>query len=205
MEPTWRISRSIEVIGDTWWTQVVHGHTSCQKVSSQCEKSAGKKTLKYRTSKWEWMQNYTKPNTSSYSLHTTTFPGRVLLHCVVNEVVIQKREIVIKRYWSAAGLRRCVFGRKPPVMSEVVEDFVIVGLRLPAGSRAVPEYHFLTGAVAQTEVRHVEVDLFEHTALSSPTATSPSDLPACLPTSSSFTTLLARPLLPLPSLSSATA
>lgn len=125
---------------------------------------------------------------------------------MVDKVVVQKREVIVKRYWPTAGLRGRVFGRKPPVVSKVVKDFVVVGLGLPAGSRAIPEYHFLAGTVAQTEVRHIEVDLFEHTALSSSITPSSTDLPPRLPpsssSSSSFTTLLACPFLPLPSVSS---
>lgn len=140
-----------------------------------------------------------------YLLHTATFPGRVLPDSVVDKVVVQKREVVVKRYWPTAGLRGRLSGRKPPVVGEVLKDFVIVGFGLPARSGAVPEDHFLAGSVAQTEVCHVEVDLFEHTALStsspSPSSSSP-NLPLCLPLSrcppSPFIDLLARSLLPAP-------
>lgn len=152
--------------------------------------------------------NYTTLDASSHSLHTPTFPGRVLPNGVVDKIVVQKREVVVERYWPTAGLRGRVLGWKPSVVNEVVKDFVVVGLGLPAGSGAVPEYHLLTGAVTQTEVRHVEVDLFEHAALSS-SITSSSDVPPSLPrfssASSSFTTLLALHLLPLPSSSSPSA
>lgn len=138
-------------------------------------------------------------------LHTATFPGRVLPHSVVDKVVVQKREVVVERYWPTAGLRGRLSGRKPPVVDEVLKDFVIVGFGLPAWSGAVPEDHFLAGSVAQTEVCHVEVDLFEHTALSTSSASpssSPPKLPFCLPLSKwppfSFIDLLARFLLPAP-------
>lgn len=143
------------------------------------------------------MLNYTTPDTSS--LHTATLPGRVLPHDVVHQVVVQKGEVIIKRYWPTAGLWGRVLMRKPPVVSEVIKDFVIVCLRLPAGSGAVPEYHFLAGAVTQPKVCHIEVDLFEHTALSS--SVTSLYLPSCLPSSSSSSsssTLLACPLLPFP-------
>lgn len=161
-----------------------------------------RKNTRHHTSKWEWNVKLHKA-WHRHSLHTTTFPGRVLPHGVVNEAVVQKREIVVKLYGPTAGLLGRVSWRKPPVMSEVVKDFVVVGLWLPAGSWTVPEYHFLTGAVAQAEVRHVEVDLFEHAALSSSAA---SRHRTCLATSTScltsFTALLVPPLLPLPSVSS---
>lgn len=148
----------------------------------------------------------TQFDTGLYSLYTTTFPGRVLPHCVVYEAVIQKWEIVVKRCRPTAGLLGRVPGRKPPVVSEVVKDFVVVGLGLPAGSWAVPEYHFLAGAVAQAEVWHVEVDLFKHTALSSSTASGCSASKICLPASGScsvsFTALLAPSFLLLPSVTS---
>lgn len=125
---------------------------------------------------------------------------------MIDEVVVQKREVIVKRYWPTASLRGPVFGREPPVVDEVVKDFVVVGLGLPAGSGAVPEYHFLAGAVAQTEVRHIEVDLFEDAALSSPITSSSPNLPPRLPSSSSSssssTTLLVCSLLPFPSSSS---
>lgn len=152
------------------------------------------------------MSNCGKPDTGSHSLHAAAFPGGVLPHGVVDEVVVQEREVVVERCRPAAGLRGRVFGGKPPVVGEVVKDFVVVGLGLPAGSGAVPEYHLLAGAVAQAEVRHVEVDLFERAALSS--SSSSSDLPPRLrpprpdSSSSSFLAALLPPLrllLPLPS------
>lgn len=89
---------------------------------------------------------------SSHSLHTTAFPCRVLPHSVVDKIVIQKREVIIKCYGPTAGLRGRVFRRKSPVAREVVKDFVIIGLGLPAQSGAVLKNHFLTGAVAQTKI-----------------------------------------------------
>lgn len=139
-------------------------------------------------------------------LHTTTFPGRVLPHSVVDKVVVQKWQVIVESYWPTASLRGRVSGRKSPVVSEVVKDFVIVGQGLSARSRAVPEYHFLARAVAQTKVRNIEVDLFEHTAPSSNITSSSPHLTPRLPLSSSscptFTTLLARSFLLLPSSSS---
>lgn len=134
-----------------------------------------------------------------FCLDTTALPGRVLPHSVVDEVVVQEREVIVERDGPAAGLGGCVFARELPVVGEVVKDLVVVGLGLPARSRTVPEYHFLAGAVAQTQICNVEVDLFEHAALSSP-RTSPDLLPR-LPSSGSFVALSAGPLLlsPLPS------
>lgn len=137
---------------------------------------------------------------SSHSLHTTTFPCRVLPHSVIDKTVIQKREVIIKCYGPTAGLRGRVFRRKSPVARQVVKDFIIIGLGLPAQSRAVFKNHFLTGAVAQTKIWNIEVDLFEHTTLSS--SSSPDLLSSSCPLSSPFTTLLARSLLPLSSFSS---
>lgn len=133
-----------------------------------------------------------------FSLHTTALPGRVLPHSVVDQVVVQEREVVVERDGPAAGLGGCVFGRELPDVGKVVKDLVVVGLGLSAQSGTVPEYHLLAGAVAQTQIGDVEVDLFEHAALSSP-RTSPDLLPR-LPSSGSFVALSAGPLLsPLPS------
>lgn len=100
---------------------------------------------------------------------------------MVDEAVVQEREVIVERDGPAAGLGRRVFGRELSVVGEVAEDLVVVGLGLPARSRTVPEYHFLAGAVAQTQICNVEVDLFEHAALSLP-RTSPDLLP-CLSSS----------------------
>lgn len=110
-------------------------------------------------------------------LHTATFPGRVLPHSVVDKVVVQEREVVVKRYRPTARPRGRVLMEKPPVVGEILEDSVVVGFRLPAGSRAVPEYHFLAGVVAQAEVCHIEVDLFESTASSACSPSSPASSP----------------------------
>lgn len=112
---------------------------------------------------------------------------------MVDEVVVQEREVIVERRGPAAGLGGCVFGRELPVVGEAVKDLVIVGLGLPARSGTVPEYHFFAGVVAQTQICNVEVDLFEHAALSPP-GTSPRLLPP-LPSSGSFVTRLARPRL----------
>lgn len=135
-------------------------------------------------------------------LHTATPPGWVLPDRVVNEAVVQKREVIVKGRGPTAGLQGRVFVRKLPLLNEVKEDLVIVGLRLPAGPRTVPEYHFLAGAVAEAEARHVQVDLFESAALSSP-ATSSSPLPAHVLSSEFscflFATLLLLSLAPVSS------
>lgn len=148
-------------------------------------------------------ENHTKPDTSSRCLHTAALPRRVLPHGVVDQVVVQKREVVVICGGSTAGLGGRVFRGKPLVVSEVVKDFVVVGLRLSAGPRAVPEYHLLAGAVAQAQVRHVEVDLFERTALSSLGLPRSSPVPGSPSTAS--TPPLGRPFPPLPSVSSAAA
>lgn len=197
--------RSCESLGPLLWsinqvmppTSLIWSHIIPESIFTMWNVG---KTNKHSTA---YFKNYTKRNPSSLSLHTTTFPGRVLPHGVVNEAVVQKREVIVKRCWPTAGLLRCVFGRKPPVVSEVVKDFVIVGLRLPAGSWTVPENHFLAGAVAQTEVRHVEVDLFEHAALSSSIVSRHhARLPTSRSCSTSFTVLLVPSSLPLPPVSS---
>lgn len=107
-------------------------------------------------------------------LHAATFPGRVLPHSVVDKVVIQEREVVVKCYWPTAGPRGRVFTWEPPVVGEVLKDSVVVSFRLLAGPRAVPEYHFLAGVIAQAEVCHIEVDLFEGAALPAPSTSSSS-------------------------------
>lgn len=117
----------------------------------------------------------------------------MLPHSVVDKVVVKEREVIVERDGPAAGLGGCVFGRELPVVGEVVKDLVVVGLGLPAQSRTVPEYHFLAGAVAQTQICNVEVDLFEHATLSL-SRTSPDLLPR-LPSSVSFVALSAGPLL----------
>lgn len=138
-------------------------------------------------------------------LHTATFPGRVLPHSVVDKVVVQEREVVVKRYWPTAGPRGRVFTGEPPVVGEVLKDSVVVGFRLPAGPRAVPEYHFLAGVIAQAEVCHIEVDLFEGAALpvssssSSSYSSSPDlhlHLPPAMVQSSSFIDLPVRSRFP---------
>lgn len=111
-------------------------------------------------------------------LHAATSPGRVLPHSVVDKVVVQEREVVVKRYRPTARPRRRVFPGEPPIVGEVLKDSVVVGFRLPAGSRAVPENHLLAGVIAQAEVCHIEVDLFEGTASSASSPSSP-DLRLC--------------------------
>lgn len=98
---------------------------------------------------------YTKAGDKASSSHTATFSSRVLPHSVVNEAVVQKGEVIVKRYWSTASLQGCVFERNVPVANEVQKDFVVVGVGLFAGPRAVPEYHLLTGVIAQTQVCHI--------------------------------------------------
>ena len=138
-------------------------------------------------------------------LHTTTLPGRVLPYGVIHQVVVQEGEVVVKRYWPAAGVRGRVPGPQPPVVSDVVKDLVIVCLGLPTRSRAVPEYHLLLGLVAQTQVCHIEMDLFQHAALS-PSSSFPIPPPGPLSSSSSSsfspTTPLTHWLLPPPSVAS---
>lgn len=118
---------------------------------------------------------------------------------MVDKVVVQEREVVVEGNGPAAGLEGRVFGRELPVVSEVGKDLVIVVLELPAWSRTVPEFHFLSRAVAQTQICNVEVDLSERAALSSPGTSS--DLLPCLPSSGFFVGLLAGtlPFSPLPS------
>lgn len=46
-------------------------------------------------------------------------------------------------------------------MCEVVQDLVVVGLRLGAGAAAVSEYQLLLSLVSQPQIRHIEVDLLQ--------------------------------------------
>lgn len=142
------------------------------------------------------------PRRSGGRLHAAALPGRVLPHRVVHKVVVQEGEVVVERYGPAAGLGGRVPGREPPAVSQAGQDLVVVGLGLPARPRAVPEYHLLAGAVAQAQVRNVEVDLFEDAAPSSPARPPCPDLPLELPlpatVPSALAALPARSLLPLP-------
>lgn len=179
---TWVVPPALLYLSLNWTIQVIHTHCLPEGFLIAWKIYT---TSYFRAHKLE---------TNCPSLHTTTFSGRVLLQGVINKTVIQKREVIVKGYWATAGLQGCVFRRKIPVVNEVKNDFVIVVVKLPAVSRAVSEYDFLTGTVAQTEVWHVEVDLFEHAALSLSAAAS-SSIPSGLhllssSPSSSFVSLL---------------
>lgn len=88
------------------------------------------------------------------SSDTTTLPGRVLLQCVIYYIVVQERQVIIESNWSTAGAGGRVLVQLF-VMCEVVENFVVVGLRLHAGAAAVAEDQFLLSLVTQAQVRHI--------------------------------------------------
>ena len=92
--------------------------------------------------------------------HATTFPGGMLLQSVVLQVVVQEREVVVKGDGAAAGFRGLLLVHLP-VVCQVIQDLVVVGLCVRAGTAAVLKYQFFLCLVAQSEVRHVEVDLAE--------------------------------------------
>lgn len=154
---------------------------------------------KYKEKKKQTLNITFQTGPDLFCLHASTLPGRVLPHSVVDKVVVQEREVVVEGDGPAAGLGGRVFGRELAVVGEVGKDLVVVVLELPARSRTVPEYHFLTRAVAQTQICNVEVDLSECAALSLPGTSS--DLLPRLPSSGSFVALPAGtlPLSPLPS------
>lgn len=65
---------------------------------------------------------------------------------MVHQVVIQEGQVIVKGDWSTASVRRR-FRQEPLVLGEVVEDFIVVGFRVPARPAAVPEDHFLAGLI----------------------------------------------------------
>jgi len=87
----------------------------------------------------------------------------MLLQCVIHHVVVQERQVVVERDGPAAGAGGRVLVQLL-VVREVVEDLVVVGLRLHAGPAAVPEDQLLLRLVAQPQVRHIEVDLLQQAA-----------------------------------------
>lgn len=84
----------------------------------------------------------------------------MFLESVVLQVVVQEREVIVKCDWPTANSGGRVFV-KLLVVGEVVQDLVVIGLRIVTGTSAVPEYQLLFGPVAQPQVCHVEVDFFE--------------------------------------------
>lgn len=94
------------------------------------------------------------------SSDTATLPGRMFLQRVINHVVVQKRQVIVERDWSTAGARGRVLVQLL-VVCEVVQDLVIVCLRLHTGAAAVAENQLLFSLVAQAQVRDVEVDLLQ--------------------------------------------
>lgn len=91
------------------------------------------------------------------SLNTPTLPGRMLLQRVIHHIVVQKRQVVVKRDRPAAGARGCILVQLF-VVREVVQDLVVVGLCLNTGAATVPEDQLLFSLVAQPQIRHIEVD-----------------------------------------------
>lgn len=87
----------------------------------------------------------------------------MLLQRVVHDIVVQEGQVVVEGDWSAAGAGGRVLVQLF-VMREVLEDFVVVCLRLRAGAAAVPEDQFLFRLVTQPQVRHVEVHLLQQAA-----------------------------------------
>lgn len=92
--------------------------------------------------------------------HTATFPGGMFLESVVLQVVVQEREVVVERDGPAASPSWTFFVQLL-VVSQIVQDLVVVGLCIRARTAAVPKDHLLPGLVAQPEVRNVQVDLAE--------------------------------------------
>ncbi len=91
---------------------------------------------------------------------TATLPCRVSLHGVVYEVVVQKGQVVVVFDRSAAGGgRRAV----QDVFAEAGEDLVVVCEWVHTHAAAVAEYQLLLTPVAQTQVRHFQLDLSQCT------------------------------------------
>lgn len=133
------------------------------------------------------------PSPLSLSLsHTTTFPGGMLLQNVVLQVVVQEREVVIKGDRTATSPRGLLLVQLF-VVCQIVQNLVVVGLGIRAGTAAVSEYQFLPSLVTQSKVCYVEVDLAEQ----APSAyhRRPLLLPATLSRTAALPTL-ASPLLP---------
>lgn len=92
-------------------------------------------------------------------LDTATFPCRVPLHDVVYQVVIQERQVVVVFDWSTAGGGRGAAQNVFLTAGEAGEDFVIVCEGVYTDAAAVAEYQLLLTPVAQTQIRHFQLDL----------------------------------------------
>lgn len=82
---------------------------------------------------------------------------------MVYEVVIQKGQVVVVFYRSAAGGGRRAAQNVFAVAGEASEDFVIVSEGVHTHATAVTEYQLLLTPVAQTQIRHFQLDLSQCT------------------------------------------
>lgn len=85
------------------------------------------------------------------------------LHGVVYEAVIQKGQVVVVFDRSAAGGGRRAVQNVFAVAGEAGEDFVVVCEWVHTHAAAVAEYQLLLTPVAQTQVRHFQLDLSQCT------------------------------------------